>query len=76
MWAVERFLTLVFSHLKFFDGSTADEDPANYYMEREWRVVGGLTFELADVYRVLLPPEFAPSLRHDVPGYEGQVSFA
>jgi hypothetical protein len=70
------FLTFhFFSYLKFFDPAKDDEDNENYYMEREWRVVGNVQFRLQDVVRVLLPQRFGARLRNDVPGYTGQVTF-
>ena len=42
---------LVFSFIKFFDDSTSDDDAANVYMEREWRVLGDVNFGLANVHR-------------------------
>jgi hypothetical protein len=74
---VAHFLDFeVFSFLKFFEYPTEDEDPQNYYMEREWRLVGDLRFTLADLRRVILPESYAPRLREDIPGYHGQVMFA
>ena len=71
-----NFLILhFFSYLKFFDPAKDDEDDENYYMEREWRVVGNVQFQLQDVTRVLLPQQYGPRLRNDVPGYTGQVTF-
>jgi hypothetical protein len=65
----------VFSFVKYVDDSTSDEDPANVYMEREWRVWGEVNFELSDVYRVFLPEEFAERFRTDLPEYTGQLTF-
>jgi Putative abortive phage resistance protein AbiGi, antitoxin len=65
----------VFSHIKFFDEATADEDPANVYMERECRVLGHVNFALSDVRRVFLPEEFAERFRADLPEYTGQLTF-
>lgn len=74
---VQRFLDwYVFSFIKFFDDSKSDDDPENYYMEREWRMLGGLHFCLDDVYRVVLPREYAARLRKDVPAYRGQLTFS
>ncbi len=44
-------------------------------MEREWRVVGDVAFESADVRRVVLPERFAKRLQPDVPEYFGPVTF-
>jgi hypothetical protein len=63
----------VFSYLKFFDESLADEDVENYYMEREWRVVGNLSFSLGDVQTVIIPRDYAGLLRAQVPEFLGQV---
>lgn len=66
----------VLAFMKFFDHTMSDEDAENYYMEREWRVVGQATFELKDVSRIILPREFSGRLRDELPDYSGQVSFA
>lgn len=71
-----QFLLIhVFAFVKAFRGDSADEDPENYYMEREWRRYGDLDFMLEDVCRVYLPRRFAKRLRSDLPDYYGQVTF-
>jgi abortive phage resistance protein AbiGi (putative antitoxin) len=75
-WLLEfEFAKHVFSLCKPFDASKDDTDDENFYMEREWRVLGNVQFTLKDVYRVVLPSAFAERLRHDVPDYFGQVTF-
>lgn len=72
-----QFLMIhAFSLVKGFRGDSADEDPENYYMEREWRRYGDLEFALDDVCRIYLPQRFAKRLREDLPDYYGQVTFA
>jgi len=46
----------VFSHVKFFDESL--DDPENFHMERQWRVVGNVNFELSDIRRLIIPEKF------------------
>jgi|SRR5215211_2373175 len=71
------FLDLyLFSFIKLFDDSTSDQDPANVYMEREWRILGNVNFALSDVRRVFLPEEFAERFRVDLPEYTGQLTFS
>jgi hypothetical protein len=67
--------TRLFSYVKFFDADLPQDDERNYYMEREWRSIGGVSFSLGDVRRLLLPEKYAARLREDVPDYHGQVSF-
>jgi len=77
-WADKLFLFFgmhVFGNLKTFDESLADDEEENYYMEREWRILGNLKFELNDVYRVIIPPSYAKRFRKDVPEYIDQVTF-
>jgi hypothetical protein len=73
--AAELLEWYIFAFFKFFDHDLADADPENYYMEREWRVLGAVTFSLSDVERVLLPRGFADRFRTTFPEYSGQVSF-
>lgn len=76
LFELERFLDFhVFSFTKFFDSSKADEDPDNFYMEREWRMIGNLHFELKDVCRVFLPKAFSKRFHEDVPKYIGELKF-
>ncbi len=62
--AVEAAL---FGHLKFYDPELPTDDIDNYYMEREWRVNGRVEFTLADVQRVLVPPEFVAPMAEAYP---------
>jgi hypothetical protein len=75
--AVMRFLGWhVFSQLKFFDTNTADDHLDNFYMEREWRVIGTVPFSINDVHRIILPSAFARRFREEFPNYYGQLTFA
>lgn len=65
----------IFSNIKFFDHKASDADAENYYMEREWRILGNVRFTLDDVKKVFLTEEFAANLRRDVPEYIKQVLF-
>lgn len=74
---IDLFLKLyTFSFLKFFDDAKNDDDHENYYMEREWRIVGDLKFEIKDVHRVVLPKSYVKLFRKDVSEFNGQISFA
>ncbi len=64
------------SHLKFFDHDRDDEDPENFYFEREWRVSRNVRFTLGDVQRIIIPPAFSRRLRNDFPRYAGEIVFA
>ena len=73
----ERFLNFYFfSFIKCFDASKEDTDNDNYYMEREWRMLGHLLFGLDAVRRIIIPEDYARRLRKDLPEYTAQVTFA
>lgn len=74
--AHQFLLIRAFAYVKSFRGDSADDDPENFYMEREWRRYGDLDFALDDVCRVYIPKRFARRLREDLPEYYGQVTFA
>lgn len=81
LWAkvngLRNFLEIyMFSYIKEFDDRAADENPANVYMEREWRVLGSVKFALSDVRRVFLPEKFAERFRADLPEFTGQLTFS
>ena len=63
------------TYFKFFDHTLLDEDPDNYYFEREWCVVGSVKFEMSDIRSVLLPQEYESKFRQRFPEYKGPISF-
>jgi hypothetical protein len=65
----------VFSFIKCFDPGLTESHRENFYMEREWRVVGNVQFALGDISRVLVPEAFGGRFRQDVPEYKGQLTF-
>jgi hypothetical protein len=69
------FEDIVLAFIKPFDETTADDHPDNYYMEREWRTVTSIAFDVSDVRRVIIPEEYRSRLRANAPMYTGQVTF-
>ncbi len=65
----------IFSFFKFFDHRKIDDDPDNFYFEREWRIVGNLQFTAEDVKTVFFPSFYASVFRDKFPQYAGQVIF-
>lgn len=63
----------IFGYLKFFDPELSDDDPDNYYMEREWRVLGKVLFTEADVAHVIVPAHFVARVEADFPSLSGKV---
>jgi hypothetical protein len=59
---------------KVFNPALADNDPENFYLEREWRVIGQVRFTAADVARVLVPKGFGDRLRDDEGRFGGEVT--
>jgi hypothetical protein len=73
---VRRFLLSdVLSFVKLFDDTKPDRDFENFYMEREWRVVGNIRLQLSDVVRVFLPATYGRQFREQFPEYFGQITF-
>jgi hypothetical protein len=66
----------VLSFVKFFDDTKKEDDPENYYMEREWRMLTHLSFSIDDVYRVILPSIYVDRFRNDVPEFNGNLNIA
>jgi hypothetical protein len=63
----------LFGYMKFFDPDLPEAHPDNFYMEREWRVLGLVRFELSNIARVFLPPEYVSRLREAVSEYTGPI---
>lgn len=79
---LQRFMKLtqflnfhIFSYIKFYDHNSAEEQDDNYYLEREWRIVGNLHFAITDIQTVFIPTDYAPRFREDCPHYNSQLIF-
>ncbi len=62
----------VFSFFKFFDHTLSDEDPENYYLEREWRLADNLHFSMKDISMLVVPRPYGERLSADLPEYTGR----
>jgi hypothetical protein len=67
---------LFHSQLKFFDSTKDEHHDDNYYMEREWRVMGTIPFTLGDVTRIIVPTSFPKRFRQEFPDYWAQLTFS
>ncbi len=77
---VERFENVVsfldftvLGLLKPFDSGLPDADRQNVYMEREWRILGDVSFELADVAAVYGPANYVEKIEREFPDLVGKV---
>jgi hypothetical protein len=74
--SVNHFLrAYMFGFAKPFEEERRLTDPANYYMEREWRVHGEVVFGLGNVRRIFIPETYAKEFRRRLPEYSGQLQF-
>ena len=55
--------------LKPFDANLADDDPENFYMEREWRKFGNLEFKQHDVVKVIVAKGYLDRARANFPAF-------
>ncbi len=63
----DKFLeAYLFPFVKFFDTDLPQGDETNYYMEREWRVLGPVGFRKNDLQRVYVPREYEKRIREDL----------
>ncbi len=64
----------IMSYLKFFDSSLEDINKDNYYMEREWRSLMKINFELDDICRIILPVKYLNEFMLEFPSYKGHIT--
>jgi len=67
------FIFEVFSFIKFFDAEKAEDDPDNFYMEREWRGLERIEFNVHDITRIVLPSRYIKRLFQDIPDYNSHI---
>ncbi len=60
--------------LKPFDSRLPDSDPQNVYMEREWRVLGDVSFTLANVAAVYAPRGYTERIERAFPELRGRIA--
>jgi Putative abortive phage resistance protein AbiGi, antitoxin len=72
---LNTFVSLsLMAYIKFFDSGLAPEHPDNYYMEREWRVLGDVSFAVADITRVIVPRAYKSQVKRDLVGFRGKFT--
>ncbi|MBA7526899.1 hypothetical protein ES705_19070 [subsurface metagenome] len=74
---IKMFLSFhIFGYMKAWNHDNNEEDPENYYFEREWRIIGNLKFQLGDVVRIVLPRKYAKLFREEFKNYNGEIIFS
>lgn len=62
-----------FQYIKVFDETLPDDDPDNYYMEREWRCTHNIQFQLSDIKKIYLKnKKYKAGFSKYFPEYEGE----
>lgn len=64
----------LFSFIKVFDPDKEDDDPDNYYMEREWRGLERIEFSVSDITRIILPSIYIKRFFQDLPDYNSHLT--
>lgn len=72
----DAFVQHFLAYIKPFNSELADDDPNNFYSEREWRKFGNLLFQPPEVIRVLAAPDYVKRLKRERPAYADRVTVA
>ena len=67
------FIQHLLGFVVVFDDSLPDDDPNNFYMEREWRKLGNLQFKPGDVTHVYVSPKYVDRISADCPEHREKV---
>ena len=62
-----HFLVNVFSHFKVWNNNLDDNDPDNYYFEREWRATNNINFQSSDIVNIIIPGKCIKQFEIDFP---------
>jgi hypothetical protein len=66
-YALTEVFTRQLAFVKAFNSELAPDHPDNYYMEREWRLIGNFKFEEKDLRSVLIHESYRRRLEEDRP---------
>jgi hypothetical protein len=69
----DAFTQQFLAFIKPFNSELPDNDPNNFYLEREWRRYGNLRFQPNDVSRVLTERSYVDRLKYERPVYANKV---
>lgn len=67
------FIKDFLAFIKPFNAELAPSDLHNYYMEREWRKLGNIRFNLDDVTCIFLEDSFQEQFKKDFPSYKADI---
>ena len=60
------------AYVKLYDSTLPDHHPDNYYMEREWRSLLNIHFDLQNINRIYLPnADYKEKFEQEFPEYSG-----
>jgi hypothetical protein len=59
--------------VKPYESTLDDDDPRYYYSEREWRKLGNLIFEPADVQRIVVHQSFLTRAKEELPEFANRM---
>lgn len=72
MYAQTSAMLTQLAYIKMFDETLSQDDPENYYMEREWRALQDVEFNYADVMKIYLPSQqYKERFLREFPEYTG-----
>ncbi len=64
------------AYIKLYDATLPDEDPNNYYMEREWRSLKNIVFSIDNIKTIYLPStNYRDNFLQEFPEYTGTFYF-
>lgn len=64
------------AYIKLFDATLPDNHPDNYYMEREWRSIGNISFAIEDINTIYLPSKnYKEEFMNFFPMFNGNFYF-
>ena len=72
----DAFVQHFLAYIKPFNSELSEDNPSNFYSEREWRKFGNLLFQPDEVMRVLVAPEYVDRLAKDRSAYAAKITVA